>query len=376
MRIIIAGGGTGGHLYPGIAVADEFCLGKYAAEYNIQKRDIIFIGTESGIEAKVIPQTGYQIRFLKAEGLSGKPILKKVRSLFLFLISFVSSLKIIRQLRPDIVIGVGGYASAAMVLAAVYKGFPTIILEQNLAPGMANKFLSRFVDAVAVSFYESMEYFHSDKIHLTGTPIRREMLLKGDRDCYSLFSLQKDRFTVFIFGGSQGAASINNAVIESLNYLLDLRQNIQFMHQTGTRDFERVREAYRKFSFEGMAAPFIYQMAEAYAAADLVVCRAGAATLAEITALGKPAVLIPYPHAAANHQQYNAQKLDKTGAARMILDRDLNGELLADTIRELYLNEGARKKMQAEASAFGKPDAAEKIVDIARSLIRSKMAKK
>jgi UDP-N-acetylglucosamine--N-acetylmuramyl-(pentapeptide) pyrophosphoryl-undecaprenol N-acetylglucosamine transferase len=372
MKIIIAGGGTGGHLYPGIAVAEEFLNRGQKAKNRIQKTDIVFVGTSHGIEARVIPKEGYPIKFLKAEGLVGKSILKKIRASFALLSSIFESHRILMNIRPDIVIGVGGYASVGMMLAACLKGIPTLILEQNSVPGVANRFLGKFVDAIAVTYMESISFFPKDKSYLTGNPIRKQMLQKDEKKAYLLFPIEMNKFTVFVFGGSAGASSINHSMIEALNYLLDLRQNIQFLHQTGERDYEDVKDAYRRLGFKGIVAPFIYEMAEAYTIADIVVCRAGATTLSEITALGKPAILIPYPYAASNHQESNAKKLQDMGAARMILDKEMNGETLADAVRELYNNEKTRKEMQKAAAVFGRIDAAEEVVDLAMSLIKAR----
>ena len=367
MKIIIAGGGTGGHLFPGIAVAEEI------ESRNIKKTDIVFVGTHQGIESRAVPKEGYNIKFLRAEGMMGRSILKKVRSSLVFFLSIVDSLRIIRTVRPDIVIGVGGYASVGMVFAAYLKGIPTMILEQNSVPGLANRFLSKFADAVAVTYQESMSFFPAFKTSLTGNPVRKQMLLRDKKNigaAYSLFLIDKDKFTVFIFGGSSGASSINYAMINALSYLTELRDDVQFLHQTGEKDYYSVRDAYRKLGFKGMVAPFIYQMAEAYAVSDIVVCRAGATTLSEITVMGKPSILIPYPYAASNHQEYNAVKLQNMGAARVILDRELTGENLAFNIKDLYINKDLREDMERAASAFGKPDAAEKIADLALSLLK------
>ncbi len=363
MKVVIAGGGTGGHLFPGIAVAEEF-RGRGLAV------DIIFVGTVHGIEARVIPREGYTIRFVRAEGLVGKSFFRKVKALAVFVLSIFDSRRIIRLVRPSLVIGVGGYASVGMLLSAHIKGIPTMILEQNSVPGFANKFLGRFADAVAVTYQESIGYFPAEKTFLTGNPVRKHILHKDELKADELFPLDKKLFTVFISGGSLGASSINNSIMEALNYLLDLRQNIQFLHQTGDKDCEKVTEAYRRLGFKGIVAPFIYQMAEAYTVADMVVCRAGATTLAEITAIGKPALLIPYPHAASNHQEYNARKLEDMGAARIVLEKSLTGEVLADCIRELYGDEHVRRDMQNASAMFGRIDAAEKVVDIALSLIK------
>ncbi len=363
MKVIIAGGGTGGHLFPGIAVAEEF-------KERSATSDILFVGTVHGIEARVVPKEGFPIKFIRAEGVVGKSALKKAKAIATSLISLLDSFRIIRRFRPSVVIGVGGYASVGMVLAAHLKGIPTLILEQNSVAGFANRLLSRFADAVAVTYQESIDYFPQGKTYLTGNPIRKRILKRDCAQAYSLFALKKGRFTVLVFGGSAGARSLNYSMVDALNYLPDLREDIQFLHQTGSADYEKVVEAYRRGGFFGIVAPFIYQMAEAYSIADAIVCRAGATTLSEITAMGKAAILIPYPYAAMNHQEYNARKLVDMGAAKMISDSDLNGENLAASVRELYRNENVRKEMQKAAAAFGKIDAAEKIVSIAMSLVK------
>lgn len=367
MRVLIAGGGTGGHLFPGLAIADEF-------KRRDEKTEVIFVGTEYGIEARVVPREGYPIRFLRAEGLVGVSVMKKIRSISKMLLGVIDSHRIIKTLSPDIVIGVGGYASGATMLTACFKSIPTMILEQNSMPGLTNKILGRFVRGICLTYQESISFFPNAKTYLTGNPVRMQVLKGSIESAYRLFSLEKSLFTVFIFGGSAGARSINMAMIEALNYLHDLRGKIQFLHQTGTKDYEHVREAYRKTGFKGTITPFIYQMGEAYAVADIVVSRAGATTLAELTALGKPALLIPYPYAAGQHQELNARKLLEMGAAKMILNRELKGEPLAESIRELFKNETMRREMQRISRSVGRPDACAKVVDIALSYIKNAAA--
>jgi len=363
MKVIIAGGGTGGHLFPGLAIAEEFRKRNNSSE-------IIFVGTEHGIEARIIPREGYPLRLIRSEGIVGKSFLKKVRGVAELLLSFLDSKRILTSVMPDLVIGVGGYASGALVMMARLRSVPTMIHEQNSVPGLTNRILGKIVNRICVTYHESLVSFPRSRTFLTGNPIRPK-ILKGDREAACrLFSLNKDLFTVFIFGGSSGAQAINRTVVDALNHLSDLRENIQFLHQTGDRDFEGIREAYRKSGFRGTVAPFIYQMPEAYACSDVVVSRAGATTLAELTALGKPAVLIPYPHAAGRHQEFNAMKLREMGAAMVVLEQDLNGETLAAAVRELYQNEGLRAEMRTSSSGLGRPDACSRIVDIAVSLVK------
>ncbi len=367
MRVIIAGGGTGGHLFPGLAVAEEF-------KNRDDSTEVIFVGTEYGIEARVVPREGYPIKFLKAEGLVGVSTVKKVKAIVTTFFSIADSYKIIKTVRPDIVIGVGGYASGAAMLTAYLMSIPTMILEQNSIPGLTNKILGRFVRAVCITYQESISFFPKAKTFLTGNPVRMQ-ILKGDiESAYRLFSLERGLFTIFIFGGSSGAKSINMAIVNALNNMYDLKDKIQFLHQTGIRDYENIREAYRKTGFKGTITPFIYQMGEAYAVADIVISRAGATTLAELTALGKPAILIPYPYAAGQHQELNARKLLEMGAAKMIRDSELKGESLANSIREMYTNETMRAEMQRNSRAVGRPEACAKVVDIAMSLVKQSSA--
>jgi len=363
VKVIIAGGGTGGHLFPGLALAEEFKRRDDATE-------VVFVGTEHGIEANIIPREGYPIKFLKAEGLVGRTLLAKIKALAKSAISTIDAYRILDIVMPDIVIGVGGYASGALVLMAALRSVPTMIHEQNSVPGLTNKMLGSVVKRICVTYHESLSSFPLGKTFLTGNPIRLK-ILRGEREAACrLFSLDKDMFTVFIFGGSSGARSINRAMVDALNHLNNLKNNIQFLHQTGDKDFENIRDAYRKAGVKGTVAPFIYQMAEAYAAADVVISRAGATTLAEITALGKPAILIPYPYAAGRHQELNALKLREMGAAYVMLDNAMRGETLARNIQELYENESIRAEMKRASTGLGRPDACGRIVDIAMSLIK------
>lgn len=365
MKVVIAGGGTGGHLFPGIAVAEEFRATGGADS-------VVFVGTDHGIEARIVPREGYAFHHVRAEGIVGKSFVRKARAILLFLLSLSDARRILKSLEPDIVIGVGGYASVGTVLAAHALGIPCMIIEQNAVPGLANRFLGRWADAVAVTYQESISFFPDEKTFLTGNPVRRGLLRRDSEAAYALFPLDREKFTVLIIGGSSGAQRINECMAEALQYLVDLRQNIQFLHQTGERDHKVVTESYRRLSFQGIVVPFIYQMAEAYTLADLVVSRSGATALAEITAVGKASILVPYPFAAAHHQEFNARKLQDMGAARLILQKDLDGKVLAREIRGIYQDRGLREEMQRAARACGRVDAAERIVKIAVSLAKTR----
>jgi len=364
MKVMIAGGGTGGHLFPGLALAEEF-------KKRDARTEVVFVGTEHGIESKIIPREGYPLQFLRAEGIVGKSFMKKITGSAKMALSFLDARRILSAAGPDIVIGVGGYASGAVVLTASLRSIPTLIHEQNSVPGTTNRILGRFVDRICVTYQESMSVFPIGKTFLAGNPIRMK-IMKGDREsACRLFCLDKEMSTVFIFGGSSGASSINRTMVDALNHLGELKEKIQFLHQTGDKDFESIRDAYRKTGVKGTVAPFIYQMAEAYAASDIVISRAGATTLAELTGLGKPAILIPYPHAAGRHQEFNALKLKEMGAARVLLEQDMNGPVLAEVIRDMLGSAEGLKDMQRASRGLGRPDACSKIVDLAMGLLKN-----
>lgn len=322
MKVIIAGGGTGGHLFPGLALAD--CISQRYPEAKI-----LFVGTQKGLEAKIIPKTKYELKFISIQGFIGKSAGQKIKTLISLLRSMNESKSIINSFSPDVIFGVGGYASFPVVLTASFRRIPTIILEQNTVPGLANKILGRFVSAIAITYPETMDYFPKQKVYLTGTPIRKEILQADTEKAKRLFSLEDGKITILVFGGSLGARKINKAMTEALPYLLSIKDRIQIIHQTGEHDYNWVSTEYRNFQFKATILPFIYEMAEAYSVADLVISRAGASTLAEITAIGKASILIPYPYAAYNHQEINARRLLSRGACELILDRDLSGQSLA-----------------------------------------------
>lgn len=363
MKIVIAGGGTGGHIFPGLAVAEE-----------IKKRDasaeVLFVGTRHGIEATLVPREGYPIRFLRAEGVVGKALLRKLSGGAKTLISIYDSYRLLRDFRPHAIIGVGGYASFSTVFTGWLMSVPTVIMEQNSLPGLANTLLGKVADAVCVTYHESISFFPIHKTFITGNPVRLNILSADREGAYELFGLKKDKFTVLVFGGSSGARAINNALCDAFNHLADIREDIQFLHQTGRNDYELVRESYRKMGFNGTVTAFIHRMPEAYAVADIVIARAGATTLAELTAVGKPAILIPYPYAAGDHQKMNARKLSDLGGARMISDRELTGELLAGNIKGLYADKTAMSEMLKVSKSLGKPEAAQRVVDVVMSLLK------
>ncbi|HEW81717.1 MAG TPA: undecaprenyldiphospho-muramoylpentapeptide beta-N-acetylglucosaminyltransferase, partial [Nitrospirae bacterium] len=333
---------------------------------------VTFVGTVRGIEAKIIPREGYDLRFIRSEGLVGRDIIDTVRAALKVPLSIMDSFRILKDIRPELVMGVGGYSSGPVLLCAKLMGIPTLIHEQNTVPGLANKLLGKLVDTVAVTYHESIKYFPREKVFLTGNPVREE-ILNGDRDngC-EVFSLDRKLFTIFIFGGSRGASHINNAVAEALTYLEPLKENIQFLHQTGEKDFDVMKEIYSSKGFKGTVIPFAYQMADAYSVAELIISRAGATTLAELTACGKAAILVPFPYSAGNHQEMNARKLWDMGAAQLILDRDLDGKKLFDMIKFLIEDSDALSEMERISRSLGNRGATDKVIELITALLKKK----
>lgn len=352
MRMVIAGGGTGGHLFPGIALAEEVTT-------RHPKNEVLFVGTPRGLEAKVVPECGYRLEMISARGVKGMGPVKLFLALLALPLSFIESWRILRRYRPDVVVGVGGYASAPVVLAAWIQRVPTAIQEQNALPGLANRLLGHFADVVFIAFIESKAYFPEHKVQLIGNPIRRMLL-----DNYLRSTKAHDKFTLLVLGGSQGAMAINTRVLEALDALTDLKGELHFIHQTGKRDFDRVRDGYARRGFSAEVVDFIVDMSSAYARAELVICRAGAATLAELTVCKKASILIPYPHAADNHQEVNARAMVASGAALMFRESDLSGRTMAEQIRRLKADPGALKKMERQAALLGRPEASKELADL------------
>jgi UDP-N-acetylglucosamine--N-acetylmuramyl-(pentapeptide) pyrophosphoryl-undecaprenol N-acetylglucosamine transferase len=352
MRLLIAGGGTGGHVFPGLALAEEVVT-------RHPGNDAVFVGTARGLEAQVVPAAGFPIELIVVKGLKGKGLAAALGNLLLLPRAFLASLAILRTWRPDVVVGVGGYASGPLVLAAWTLRIPTAVQEQNAVAGLTNRLLGRLVKAAFTAFPETAACFPKGKAIQLGNPIRRQLLENFMRPG------DGDRLPgLLVFGGSQGAHSLNMRVVEMLPHLADLRGKLKIVHQTGRRDREAVEKGYRAVGFEAEVREFIDDMSAAYTAADLVVCRAGATTLAELTVCRKPAILIPFPAAADNHQVINATSLLRAGAAVVIEERHLTGELLAAEIRAILASPERREAMARAAGRLGSPAAASDIIDV------------
>ncbi len=358
MRMLVAGGGTGGHVFPGIALAEEVVTRHPA-------NDVVFVGTTRGLEATIVPQAGFPIEHILVKGLKGKGLLDTLRNILLVPLAVWQSFKILRRWRPDVVVGVGGYASGPVVLAAWLMRVPTAVQEQNAVAGFTNRVLGRFVQAAFTAFPEAARHFPRRKVYQLGNPIRKTLMENFMRP-----ESEHKGPRLLVFGGSQGAHALNMRVIESLPHLADLRTTLSITHQTGARDKEQVERGYRACGFEPDVREFITDMSSAYASADLVLCRAGATTLAELTVCKKPSILIPFPAAADNHQVRNALSLVDAGAAVMIEERDLTGEVLARAIRSILGDPERRERMARAAGRLGSPQAAMEIADVCTELVR------
>jgi UDP-N-acetylglucosamine--N-acetylmuramyl-(pentapeptide) pyrophosphoryl-undecaprenol N-acetylglucosamine transferase len=352
MKIIIAGGGTGGHLFPGIAIAEEFLK-------RDQKNNILFIGTERGLEKRILGNMGFDLRTLDIEGVKGRGITKTIGALRKIPRSLFQSYRLIRDYCPDIVIGVGGYASGPAVMVAHFMGIKTAIAEQNALPGVTNRILGIFADRIFLTFSETKKWFSEKKIVVSGNPIRAAFLTGIQEP-----KKAAGKFTLLVFGGSQGAHSINMAVLDALPYLDEMKSNLKIIHQTGSVDLKCVSEFYLSHRFDADVLPFIMDMAKAYRSSDLLICRAGATSIAEITVSGKAAILIPFPYAANDHQTKNALALVKAGAAEMIDETNLDGKKMAEIIEHFYHHPEMIRDMEIQSASLGNEKAAADIVDI------------
>ncbi|MGH9139716.1 MAG: undecaprenyldiphospho-muramoylpentapeptide beta-N-acetylglucosaminyltransferase [Vicinamibacterales bacterium] len=360
LRVVIAGGGTGGHLYPGIAVARELMARRPDAAVS-------FAGTARGIEARVIPREGFELDVIRSSGVKGKSIVNRARGAALVPVSLFDSWRVVTMRRPSLVIGVGGYSSGPVVSVAALRGVPTMLLEQNAVPGLTNRLLSRVVQAAAVTF-DSTKAFFGSKAFVSGNPVRPEFFAASGSHQESALDDQTSVTRVLIFGGSQGAHAINVAMVEAAPELAAGGSHLRLVHQTGERDVEMVRAAYRQAGLQGDVEPFLFDMGRQLGQADVVVCRAGATTLAEITAAGKAAVLIPLPTATDDHQRKNAEALANAGAAELVLQSDVTGPVLAAHVLALAGDRQRRERMSAAALTLARPDAAKVIVDRALEL--------
>jgi UDP-N-acetylglucosamine--N-acetylmuramyl-(pentapeptide) pyrophosphoryl-undecaprenol N-acetylglucosamine transferase len=377
VRVLIAGGGTGGHLYPGIALARE-----------LQRRDpsnhVSFVGTAQGIEARVVPREGFELDLIHVAGLKGKSRVERAIGFGLLPIAALDSWRVIAKRRPDVVVGVGGFASGPVLAIAALLGYPTMLLEQNAVPGITNRLLARVVRAAAVNFEAALSYFPRTGF-VAGNPVRPEFFSAENEEANdhnnpfdSIDSARgvnlaqgrqpRDAARVLIFGGSQGAHAINVAMVEAAARLAASGIRLAITHQTGERDLDLVRTAYQRAGMAARVEAFIYEIDREMKAADVVIARSGATTLAELAASGTPAVLVPLPTATDDHQRKNAEVVAQAGAAVVVEERGLNGDTLAAAISALVSDEKRRRDMATAARKLARPDAAARIADRAEEL--------
>ncbi|HXL04256.1 MAG TPA: undecaprenyldiphospho-muramoylpentapeptide beta-N-acetylglucosaminyltransferase [Bacillota bacterium] len=369
MRVIIAGGGTGGHIYPGITVAKTILE-------RIPDAEVVFVGTERGLEVDVVPKEGFELLLIDVTGFRRKLSLDTLMTCYRAVKGVFQAKAIMKRFRPEVVIGTGGYVSGPVVLAAWLSGIPTLIHEQNALPGYTTRILSHVADMVALTYPESVKYFPKRvKTRLTGNPVRRQILETTRAEGLAAFRLNPKLLTLLVFGGSQGSRAINKAMVQVLPELLESK-NVQVIYQTGKHDYHWVTEALEANCMAALRAPrlvvkdYIYRMDHAMACADLVVSRAGAISIAEITGRGLPSILIPFPSSAEGHQEKNAEALELAGAAFVIHEKDLGPESLLRAINRIIDDENLREQMGKRSCKLGRPGAADDLVDIVISLAR------
>lgn len=357
MKVVIAGGGTAGHVYPGIAIADELSL-------EVPDAEIVFVGGRNGLEAELVHEAGYVFEPIEAKGFKRSVSLSNISAFFQAIKSSSHLRNFFKKFKPEVVVGTGGYVSAPAIFAAYNLKIPTLIHEQNAYPGLANKVLSRLVETVATSFPNGEESFPKAKrVVFTGNPIRRKIIGAVKDSAIKKLTLDEGKKTLLIFGGSQGAKKINDCLIDGYDKFKTF-DNLQIIHITGKEHFDDVCKRMKplidvkKDKLRYQAHPYISNINQAYAASDLCVCRAGATTIAELTALGVPAVLIPYPYATGNHQEKNARFLENHGAGKVILDNELTADALFNVCNQLVFDSKTLVEMKNHAQKLGKPYAA------------------
>ena len=346
LTVVIAGGGTGGHLFPGIAVAREI-------QRRVPGAEVSFAGTSRGLEARVVPAEGFALDVIRSAGLKGKALGSRVRGAVLLPLSFLDAWRLLSRRRPDVVIGVGGYSSGPVVLLAALRGIPTMVLEQNAVPGLTNRLLAKRVRAAAVTYDATLQYF-GKRGFVAGNPVRAEFFAERDTPT---------SVRVLVLGGSQGAHAINVAMVAAAPQLARTLGGLGIVHQTGPRDVGDVRAGYERAGLDARAEPFLDRVADEMRRATIVICRAGATTLAELAASGTPSVLVPFPAATDDHQRKNAQVLADAGAAVLLEQRNLTGDSLAAAVAALASDPGRLEAMTTAVRTFARPDAAARIVD-------------
>ena len=360
LRVVMAGGGTGGHLFPGLAIAQEFMA-------RNELNTVLFVSTGNPLERSVLNQTGFKLETITAEGIKGRGLWNQAKSALKIPRGIVGSLRILKKYQPDLTVGLGSYSAGPVIVGAWLMRIKIVLHEQNILPGITNRILARFADRIYISFDDTKTHFDPQKIRLTGNPVRKELLNHHEGNGNDVAADSKS-FCVLIIGGSQGAHRINKTVVETLDHLAQ-KERLHFIHQTGEADEQTVEAAYQRVGIAARVQSFFRHMAPLYKQADLIICRAGATTVAEVTALGKAVIFIPFPFAADNHQALNADTLAREGAAEMILEKDLNARVLGQKIEYYASHPEALEAMATKAGKLGHPAAAQAIVDDCYSLL-------
>ncbi len=359
--LMIAGGGTGGHVYPAIAIAQEWMA-------RNAKRHVVFVGTERGLEKTIVPKAGFPIEFISAGGLKGKGLGDTLKSIFRLPVGFLEALTLVGKHRPNVVLGVGGYSSGPVLVAAKLRGVPTVIHEANAFPGLTNRVLARVVTAAAVAFEAAAPRMKRADAVITGNPIRKEFFDTFD----TRHPTPDSRKRLLIFGGSQGSVTINDALIGALLFMAPLRGKLEIVHQTGPKELTRMQQAYRDSAFpDARVVPYLDPIVAEIAAADLVVSRSGAMTVGELAATGRASILIPFAAATDNHQELNARAVERAGGAVVIIEKELSPERLGFAITEIVSNPDRTTRMGAASRTLATPDATRKIVDLLEKIERS-----
>jgi UDP-N-acetylglucosamine--N-acetylmuramyl-(pentapeptide) pyrophosphoryl-undecaprenol N-acetylglucosamine transferase len=358
--LMIAGGGTGGHIYPAIAIAREYVA-------RDASRKVIFVGTERGLEKTIVPKAGFPLEFINVGGLKGKGGLDLLRNVARLPLGFIDAWRAVGRHKPDAVLGVGGYSSGPILVAAKLRGVPTIIHEANAFPGLANRVVARWVTAVAVAFQDALPRMKRADGVVTGNPIRKEFFDLGNKP-----RTPAARRRLLVFGGSQGSRVLNDAMTGALLFLARQKDTLDIVHQTGPNELEKVKTAYAQSAFlKTRVVPYLDPMADEIAAADIVVSRAGAMTIGELSAIGRAAILVPFAAATNNHQELNARVVERAGGAVVITEPELTPERLASAISDIAADPQRASRMGTASRTLATPDATKTIVDLIERIQRT-----
>lgn len=365
MKIIVSGGGTGGHIYPALALIEALKLKNPTSEF-------LYIGTEKGLESRIVPDNGIPFKTIKIQGFKRSLSMENIKTVQLFLKSVKDAKKMIKDFKPDIVIGTGGYVCGAVVYAAARLHIPTVIHEQNSVAGITNKFLSYFVDKVAISFESVADQFPKKKVIFTGNPRAQQVVNETKIEALSEYGFEDNVPTMLVFGGSRGAEKINQAMVAAIPKLNDKPYQILFV--TGNVHFDKIMANLDgiKLNKNIIVKPYLNNMPNLLSNISVILGRAGATSIAEITALGLPSILVPSPYVTNNHQVKNAMSLVNNDAAKLITEDTLTGEKLIEVADELMLNDDIREKMAENSRKMGVPDAADRLIVVMENLIKEK----